>query len=427
MIFILLFILITMHSTAQLKTPIYHYKAKHHLEEQRYLAYLPHSGLSNQRIELANALLLAHMLNRTLIIPPAFLGNVFGWMPGEQLMDHISWLTTPKPFTKLCQKPTPSKLMTYIRQSRCDEYRHLGIMPWSELHDLSPLMPDIKYKFQDIMSINTIQEDLGLSDQDIYIYNDTQLYDWRLYESKKVASNMLKEQSNYVDSFGGRKYYKVLVPQYFDREEKLLFLGGVFGSTRLNVVNPKLKRMQQRINLALHYRLDTPLGKTVQSIVEYLGGKGSFMSIHFRTADWPFKEEMPVNLQKFIKDMTDMVGPYKSKKCMQVSPEKDSSVTVGKMVNVYIATDHKNPKGEYSAILPWFHEFPCTTTLNDIPAHLFAPLDDLRDMASPSKSLKNFLIPLIDAMVAAHAKRVLTTPRSTFSKYIEHLHRAWSP
>ncbi|EIE86985.1 hypothetical protein RO3G_11696 [Rhizopus delemar RA 99-880] len=343
-----------MHNTAQLKSPIYRHKAKHHLEEQRYLAYLPHSGLSNQRIELANALLLAHMLNRTLIIPPAFLGNVFGWMPGEQLMDHISWLTTPKPFTKLCQKPTPSKLMTYIRQSRCDEYRHLGIMPWSELHDLSPLMPDIKYKFQDIMSINTIQEDLGLSDQDIYIYNDTQLYDWRLYEN-------------------------------------------------------------------------TPLGITVQSIVEYLGGKGSFMSIHFRTADWPFKKEMPVNLQKFIKDMTDMVGPYKSKECMQVSPEKDSGVTVGKMVNVYIATDHKNPKGEYSAILPWFHEFPCTTTLNDIPAHLFAPLDDLRDMASPSKSLKSFLIPLIDAMVAAHAKRVLTTPRSTFSKYIEQLHRAWSP
>ncbi|KAG1252327.1 hypothetical protein G6F68_011838 [Rhizopus microsporus] len=148
------------------------------------------------------------MLTRTLIIPPAFLGNVFGWMPGEQLMDHISWLTTPNPFTKLCQKPTPSKLMTYIRQSRCDEYRHLGIMPWSELHDLSPLMPDIKYKFQDIMSINTIQEDLDLSDQDIYIYNDTQLYDWRLYESKKVASNMLKEHSIYVFSFGGLKYYK---------------------------------------------------------------------------------------------------------------------------------------------------------------------------------------------------------------------------
>src|SRR5712671_3500841 len=42
---------------------------------ERYLAYLPHSGFHNQRIALENALVLARILNRTLLVPPARLGN----------------------------------------------------------------------------------------------------------------------------------------------------------------------------------------------------------------------------------------------------------------------------------------------------------------------------------------------------------------
>ncbi|EIE83855.1 hypothetical protein RO3G_08560 [Rhizopus delemar RA 99-880] len=349
---------------------------------QRYLAYLPHSGLSNQRIELANALLLAYMLNRTLLIPPAFFGTVFGWMPREELMSRLEWLTTPKPFNLLCQSPTPKKLASYIQQSRCEEYKHLGILHWSELHDLSPLLVDIQYQFQNIMSMKSIQENLGLSDDDIYKHEDAHL------------------------------------------KEKLLFLGGVFGSTRLNVVDPKLKKMQEKIAHALHYRLDTSLGITAQSIVDYMGGKGSFMSLHFRTKDNPFKKNVSINLENFVKNMTEIVGEHESEECIKILP-KDIEMTVGKKVNVYIATDYRDPKGKNSTLLPWFQEFPCTTVLSDIPTDLFAPLDDSRDMVSPSKSFKNFLIPLVDAIVAAHGKSILITPRSTFSKYIEELHQVW--
>ncbi|PHZ17433.1 uncharacterized protein RHIMIDRAFT_7510 [Rhizopus microsporus ATCC 52813] len=395
-------------------------------QQDRYLAYLPHSGLSNQRIELANALLLAYMLKRTLLIPPAFLGNVFGWMPREQLMDHLQWLTTPKPFTKLCQRPTPGKIATYVQRSRCEEYRNFGVLSWSDLHDLSPLTPYIQYRFQDVMSLETIQKQFNLSRDDIYLYEDAQLYDWRLYENMTQATEILDEHSNYVDSFGGRRYYKVLLPQHLYREEKLLFLGGVFGSTRLNIVDPELKTVHQKITHALHYRLDTPLGMTVQSIVDHLGGKGSFMSVHFRTGDKPFKKELPTNLQNFVKNMTEIVGSHETDNCVDIPLDSDQ-MTVGKKVKVYIATDHKNPKGKGSDLLPWFREFPCTVTLGDLPGHLLSPLDDLRDMVSPSKSLKRFLIPLVDAMVAAHGRGILTTPRSTFSKYIEELHKAWVP
>src|SRR3954467_8612567 len=39
-------------------------------ESEKFMTYLPHSGLHNQRIALENAVYLAWVLNRTLIVPP---------------------------------------------------------------------------------------------------------------------------------------------------------------------------------------------------------------------------------------------------------------------------------------------------------------------------------------------------------------------
>lgn len=412
-------------------------------EEERYLAYLPHSGLSNQRIELANSLLLAYMLNRTLIVPPAFLGTVFGWMPRGKLSRKLEWLTTPKNFNKLCQPPTAGRLASYVVKSQCEEYRHFGIINWSELHDFDPLIDaGIRIKFQTITSMTQIKESLNIThDDQIYLHNDVQLYDWRLYENKSEAKHLLENQLNYFDSFGGRRFYQVLLPRHFQqRTEKLLYLGGIFGSTRFTLISPEYKLMQQKIANVLHYRLDTPLGETVKAIVNYLGGKGTFMSLHFRTGDKPFKNEISTNLDKFMENMTNLVGgggDYDSSsnhECLNIDnrmnnqqqlQEQSQLTTLGNRVKVYIATDHHAPRSESSEILPWFDEFPCTTTLDDLPDYLFAPLDNLRDIISPTKPLRKYLIPLVDAMVAAHGKIILTTPRSTFSKYIEELHHAW--
>lgn len=46
-----------------------------------YLSYTPHSGFHNQRKALTNALTLAHLLNRTLLLPPIRLGRAAPWSP----------------------------------------------------------------------------------------------------------------------------------------------------------------------------------------------------------------------------------------------------------------------------------------------------------------------------------------------------------
>ncbi|KAG2192261.1 hypothetical protein INT47_010040 [Mucor saturninus] len=434
--------------------------------DEQYLAYLPHSGLSNQRIELANAILLAAILKRTLIVPPAFLGSVVGWMPMEQLLDHLSWLTTPKDFDSLCQRPTPGDLHSYTQRSKCAEYNQFAAIPWSQLHDFSSLEPHVKIRFHDTVSFEKLQADLGVTDDETYVHRDDHLYDWRLYEDIEEANRILANGSNFVDSFTDRKFYKIFTPSdWQNKKQRLLHLGGIFGSTRMNMVKPKHIQLQKMISETLHYRLDTPLGETVAGIVEHLGGKATFNGIHFRLRDVPFKKYALDNLHAFernmsiatgtpvpplppydefgvltslpkppplpqdtipLKPQTDLTLPPWVNVCENVSPHINKSMEhVGWRAVVYIATDHRDLRAENSRLLEWFDYFPCTLTLNDIPKELLDPLDELHCMFNPSKSLKNYLIPLVDAMVVAHARRIFTTPRSTFSKYIGELNEAW--
>ncbi|KAG0168725.1 hypothetical protein DFQ28_011398 [Apophysomyces sp. BC1034] len=400
--------------------------------EEKYLAYLPHSGLSNQRIELANALLLAGLLRRTLIIPPALLGTVTGWARHGALVRYLEWLTVPKDFEGLCKSPTHGNLSTYLVRSRCNGYVGFGAIAWSELHDFSQLSPHVPIRFQTIVSVDHLRNELKLNPEDVYIYNDEQLYDWRLYEDQKHAQELLQQKRNYFDSFTGRQFYKVFTIQHWrERKERLLYLGGIFGSTRMQVVSPESVALRNLISSTLQYRLDTPLGDTVKSIVNWLGGKGTFMSIHFRTRDPPFSKHLSHNLQNFIQTMTQYTGSSaddETQTCVNVPANRDIPIsTIGSQVRVYIATDHRNPRGDDSTLLPWFDRFPCTITLNDLPEEIFAPLDQLHDLIEPRKSLRSRLIPLVDAMVAAHGREILTTPRSTFSKYIGELHKTWVP
>src|SRR5258708_16595107 len=61
-----------------------------------YLTYLPHSGFHNQRISLENAFVLAALLNRTLIVPPARLSsNPIPYLPTRKLVSEIESSNDP--------------------------------------------------------------------------------------------------------------------------------------------------------------------------------------------------------------------------------------------------------------------------------------------------------------------------------------------
>jgi hypothetical protein len=53
---------------------------------EKFLAYLPHSGYHNQRIELANSMMLALHMNRTLLVPPVWVGWPMTTQPFRELV-----------------------------------------------------------------------------------------------------------------------------------------------------------------------------------------------------------------------------------------------------------------------------------------------------------------------------------------------------
>ncbi|KAF9150166.1 hypothetical protein BG015_008023, partial [Linnemannia schmuckeri] len=59
----------------------------------KYLTFLPHSGFHNQRTELENALLLARLLNRTLIMPKVYLGPPMPWLTFNLLHSRLLYQT----------------------------------------------------------------------------------------------------------------------------------------------------------------------------------------------------------------------------------------------------------------------------------------------------------------------------------------------
>ena len=82
---------------------------------------------------------------------------------------------------------------------------------------------------------------------------------------------------------------------------------------------------------------------------------------------------------------------------------------------IYIATDAKMPRNN-SLLFKFFNTFPCVFVLDDFQEELdeIRPLRNIEDKAP----LASHLIPMLDAMVAAHAETFYGTPRLIFSTYI---------
>lgn len=90
---------------------------------------------------------------------------------------------------------------------------------------------------------------------------------------------------------------------------------------------------------------------------------------------------------------------------------------------VFIATDASSPHTNPS--LTRFHRtLPCIYFLSDFSSHLSI----LKDVVNEDDGLRlePFLLPFVDSMVAAMAKEVIGTPRSTFSRFtVDVLHRLY--
>ena len=112
-------------------------------KEEKFISYLPHSGFHNQHGSLMNAIMLAYLTNRTLIVPPVL---VYYFPPSYQfyhLYDNLKEILNIKSYrTNHCMKKSKNDdADDYIDGSYCrkrySKYDKFTMLNWDQIFDLS--------------------------------------------------------------------------------------------------------------------------------------------------------------------------------------------------------------------------------------------------------------------------------------------------
>jgi hypothetical protein len=236
---------------------------------------------------------------------------------------------------------------------------------------------------------------------------DETRYDWRIYD-KPVKNRFL---GRYVDSLDA--------PQLQNNTERLLHFTSLFGTGKFPIKDPENQLFFKQLQKSITYKHPAVL-KTAEIVIDALGGAGNFIGAHLRTADGLFVDALPENVNHMIHRMADnstvVVEKYSLKKCVLLAKKNQIKL-------VFLATDAVRPRKNAKLQDLWTH-LPCTFTVNDIlkpndPA--WSHMDQYRTHHT-GESMRKYLVPLVDALVASRGNSFVGTKGSTFSGYIRRLH-----
>jgi hypothetical protein len=412
---------------------------------ERYLAYLPHSGFHNQRIALENALTLARILNRTLLVPPVRLGNNlisyhnfddlrhFLILSGKRGLHHCSNVAS--------HVSPPPECWDYF------DYTHVS---WDWLVDLSSIA----------------------AEQPLF-HHETLIYPW--LESPPLARDTLtlKDQTaydfRYVDYTPARdapahpRYLTAYpISTLATSRVPLIQLGSLFGSARLHLTD----RVNMAIRTAIRERMrftNLHLERASTAAVNALGGQDAFLAAHVRVSNGPFNalrertvrsiwyrlvacalrsdnasagiaeihalESLLVPTNAGVpppvqEPLVDSVPPRLMPRSLQVrctgKPHGEPEL-VPLNVPLFVATDVEDAL----FLAPLRAAFPCMILLRDLAEIPEVGMLDRLVSADDGVRLGSFLAPLLDAAIVARGWAVVGTEGSTFSTYVEDLLWRW--
>ncbi|KAF7728546.1 hypothetical protein EC973_005950 [Apophysomyces ossiformis] len=420
---------------------------------EKYVTYLPHSGFHNQRIELENAFLLAAYLNRTLLLPSVFLGNpAMPWLRYNKMYERL--LLQTKRGLEHCPKipddmPFPSECLNYFRWTS---------VPWTFFYDFSAIRERIRIIFRDDLSYEWMYANLNITAKQIHFMKDRSPYEFRVYDDPQSQTKLAK----FVN--------RIDLVTLEAIQEPVLHFGSVFGTYRVLAQTEEHAELLKF--LRTHMILRNPvLVDTATRVVTKLGGVSGFVGLHIRVGDGLFKRRASIHVDdifhKMVDSFTDLTldqlkqydsnhdndrlenEDYEVRQLRQFQPIEDSfkplavdhpdnvhtyvgeenrldpalTCQAGDSITrrfrktvVYIATDAPNPRNN-PLLKKIFATFPCVFVLSDFKEEL----TDMKriEVVHEKIKLESYLIPMVDAIIAAQGHTFLGTKDSTFSSYIE--------
>jgi len=442
--------------------------------DEKLLSYLPHSGFHNQRIALENALVLARLLNRTLFVPPIRFGRRAIPYRNFTVLQRILDTNSMAYLCQLSENATNQSNTTAVQgvflgfsalSERCArknkrEPLTYTYLPWGWITDfdfIRQLQPTIETFGSTLFWLSSR---FNLHADDILIVPDTSKYQYRFTD--EIILDLFSDQRTFTNTTYSED---ITLSSLVDHPAKLIQLGSLFGSRRLRLSDPTHKAIRKQIRR--HMGLRHPLlHKSSVDIAAQISGPGSgsgFLGAHLRCNDSYFLETAmehsrmlwwklvhgilglsiertrQLDLDYFITRNSSWTLPLKQFISPSNSPVHlpfDSRALTfdvgstrkckGKLhtdpdlerlnVPLFIATDSKDPHTDEH--LDFFRRtFPCIFFLGDFPRELES-ITNIRDPVS-GMEIGSMLVPFLDAMVVARAARVVGTPHSTFSWYVQ--------
>lgn len=406
-----------------------------------FLAFLPHSGFNNQRIALENAMLLAYILNCSLIVPPARLGIPLPYRPFTTLEQHH--LTSAKHQPDECVRG-----LNYT-PPQCTDRRRFTLVPWNELVDLGPVRDELGLDIRFVHGSKTprqfLYHDLGIPEESILSLKDTELYHYRICDMPHTLEEATPI-SKYRDEWHV-DYLRTLADAF-----PAIHFGSLFGSGRLKLLRPEYVMARAKISrtMTISHAAILDSARVIRTkISKFSSDEGFYLAVHIRVGDRKFKGAAVKNARSIWWQLITMLGisegtggrleyralrksrkngnnalqnslltkppaePWFNKsapfrphtRC--ISRHRDLGVEATYLgVPLFIATDAQNPRTHPSLAI-FYKTFPCIFVLKDFDADL-EPLLSLRRPGDEYPSGRH-LLPLVDAVVAAHATHVIGT------------------
>ncbi|KAK4704196.1 hypothetical protein P7C70_g2019, partial [Phenoliferia sp. Uapishka_3] len=431
--------------------------------EARYLSYLPHSGFHNQRfvkfffvaplaelladhpsftirLALINALTIAKMTNRILLVPPITLGSAVAWVPPPLLQEHLEQAENSD--MAECRK-----LPLAERKEKCGLFWKSRRASWSWLlgSSLSSRQPLISRPYHHRSWFTTA---LSLLPHEIFSIPDPDRRSYQLLDTDDPdppsADNPYTYTENiYIEDLLGLSNYR------------LLEFGSLFGGTRLRLKKRENKKFYKETQKLMAYR-DPMLEAMSEAVVERLGGRGNFVGLHLRLGG---RNDFVANSDAFYEEAEERTDLVFRTLCAEEYGLPDLTISALLALNrrrsaeedlspstlqppspphhlsktltcpsalyppntplatlntpLYIATDGMNPRSDHLTAL-FRNTFPCMFFLSDFQSVNSLNTEEIpeiaflaRAMDPNGESLRPFLEPFLEGEVAAKAKGVV--------------------
>lgn len=339
-------------------------------KNERFMTYLPHGDIFQQKDELENAVILAYSLNRTLIIPPIILGLNIEFINSKSLRKKLSSLGTNHNQSECFIKtiiPEQKETKYEIDINCLNDFVSYSLLRWDSLFNLNFIKKNIHLLYRKNFDQIKLEEMLNITNPINDIYDITK-------SSTLKDLNFIRSRNEKLLSFD------YLSGLDFIENDHLIFLNQLNSSIELN--NPVILDVSNNI------------------INEKLGGKKNYIGVHARLLSTLHSRKL---IKETFSNLTLTLKDYFS------SNNND--------LCIYLVTDLSRNDKILSSFLS---KFPCVKILSDFN-EILLPLLELYNPIDGTFLFK-FFEPLVNSIIVSNSVKLFTIDHSIYSNYAKKLY-----